>query len=43
MVDALRAEQRPDGAFASNEALQKEDDPLLSTGFAIQALTAALS
>ena len=43
MVGALTTEQRPDGSFASTEALQKEDDPLLATGFAIQALSAALA
>lgn len=41
LVDAICAEQREDGSFANPNRLQKEDDPLLATGFAITALAAA--
>ena len=42
LVDAIRAEQREDGSFANPSPLQKEDDPLIATGFAVVALAAAL-
>lgn len=38
---ALVAEQRADGAWANPVALQKEDDPIIATGFALRALAAA--
>jgi hypothetical protein len=38
MAAAVVAEQRPDGAWANRSALQKEDDPIIATGFALQAL-----
>jgi hypothetical protein len=41
VVDALVAEQRPDGSFANESNLQKEDDPLVATAFAVQALVHA--
>ena len=34
----LRAERRADGSWANPEPLVKEDDPLIATGFALQAL-----
>jgi hypothetical protein len=34
----LRAERRRDGSWANPEPLVKEDDPLIATGFALQAL-----
>lgn len=34
----LRSERRADGSWANPEPLVKEDDPLISTGFALQAL-----
>lgn len=34
----LAAEARPDGSWANPEPLVKEDDPLIATGFALQAL-----
>ena len=41
VVEALVAEQAPDGSFANESALQKEDDPLIATAFAVQALVHA--
>jgi len=41
VADGLRRTQRPDGAWANPENLVKEDDPLIATPFAIQALVAA--
>ena len=41
VTDALVAEQNPDGSFANESNLQKEDDPLVATAFAIQALVHA--
>jgi hypothetical protein len=43
MVAAIRAEQAADGSFTSDEALQKEDDPLIATAFAVSALADALA
>ena len=40
MSAAVRSEQRSDGSWKSDEVLQKEDDPLISTAFALQALAA---
>lgn len=34
----LRAEQRGDGSWSNPEPLVKEDDPLIATGFALQAI-----
>ena len=36
----LVAEQRPDGSFVGTSPLQKEDDPIVATSFAVQALAA---
>lgn len=41
VVQALVAEQATDGSFANESNLQKEDDPLIATSFAIQALVHA--
>jgi len=41
VVEALVAEQAPDGSFRNESNLQKEDDPLVATAFAVQALVAA--
>lgn len=43
MADAVLAEQLADGRWQNEVALQKEDEPLVATTFAVQALTAALS
>jgi hypothetical protein len=40
MSSVVRSEQRTDGSWKSNEVLQKEDDPLISTAFALQTLAA---
>jgi len=40
---AIVAEQHPDGSFRGTNGLQKEDDPIIATSFAVQALAAALS
>ena len=42
MVAAVLADQRSGGFWQSLDVLQKEDDPLISTAFALQALAAAL-
>ncbi len=41
MIDAVLADQRPDGSWKNAELLQKEDDPIIATGFAIAALAVA--
>jgi len=38
LVDAVLAEQAEDGSWRNESPLQKEDDPLVATGFAVQAL-----
>ena len=38
----LRENQRPDGSWRNESPLQKEDEPLVATPFALQALVAAL-
>ena len=43
LVDAVLAEQRDDGSWANPSDLQKEDDPLLATSFALMALRAAMA
>lgn len=43
LVRRLAAEQQPDGSFRGTNGLQKEDDPIVATGFAVQALSATLS
>jgi hypothetical protein len=40
---AIVAEQHQDGGFRGTNRLQKEDDPIIATSFAVQALAAALS
>jgi hypothetical protein len=40
MSTVIRSEQRSDGSWKNNAVLQKEDDPLISTAFALQALAA---
>lgn len=42
LVAAVLADQAEDGAWRSTELLQKEDDPLVSTAFALQALAASM-
>jgi hypothetical protein len=42
MVKAVLAEQLAGGSWRSEHMLQKEDDPLIATTFALQALTGAL-
>ncbi len=42
MVQAVLTDQEPDRAWRSTETLQKEDDPIVSTAFALQALAASL-
>lgn len=41
MMDVLFREQRGDGSWKNDLSAQKEDDPLISTGFALQALSIA--
>ena len=43
LVMAIVAEQHQDGSFRATNGLQKEDDPIIATAFAVQALAAALS
>ena len=43
LTAAIVAEQREDGSVRNENALQKEDDPIIGTGFAVQALAAALA
>lgn len=42
LAKAILAEQLVDGSFMSDLALQKEDDPLVATAFAVQALAWAV-
>jgi len=42
MVESVVSEQHEDGSFRNANALQKENDPLIATAFAIQALANAL-
>lgn len=42
LAEAIADEQREDGSFANPSPLQKEDDPLIATAFAIGALGWAL-
>ncbi len=39
---AIVAEQHEDGSFRGTNGLQKEDDPIIATAFAVQALAVAL-
>ena len=39
---AVAAEQREDGSWHNPNPLQKEDDPIVATGFAVRALAATL-
>jgi hypothetical protein len=39
LLSAVRAGQRDDGSWANPSRLQKEDDPLIATAFALQALS----
>ncbi len=41
LVGAVCAEQLPDGSWRNPVPAQKEDDPLIATAFAVQALAAA--
>jgi hypothetical protein len=41
MIDAVLADQAPDGSWRNPDYLQKEDDPLIAGGFALAALAAA--
>lgn len=41
MIDAVLSDQRPDGSWQNPELLQKEDDPIVASAFAIAALAAA--
>jgi hypothetical protein len=40
LAQALLTEQHPDGHFRNPNGLQKEDDPIIATSFAAQALAA---
>ncbi len=42
LMEAVLAEQQPDGRWQSESPLQKEDDPLVATAFAVTALNHAL-
>ncbi len=41
LLEAILAEQRADGTWASESPLQKEDEPIVATGFALAALAYA--
>jgi hypothetical protein len=41
IVEAVIKEQLSDGSWVSESALQKEDEPILATGFALLALAHA--
>ncbi|MCO4743175.1 MAG: terpene cyclase/mutase family protein [Proteobacteria bacterium] len=43
LCDALREDQADDGSWANAQVLQKEDEPVIATAFAITALSAALA
>lgn len=43
LATAIAAEQREDGSIVGASGLQKEDDPIVGTAFAVQALAGALS
>ncbi|MBW2383805.1 MAG: terpene cyclase/mutase family protein [Deltaproteobacteria bacterium] len=43
LADAIVQEQEADGHFRNPNGLQKEDDPIIATGFAVQALAALRS
>jgi hypothetical protein len=43
LFTALELEQAPDGSFRNESALQKEDDPIVATGFALRAAAFALA
>ena len=42
LLQAVTSEQRADGSWQNPNALQKEDDPLIATAFALLALGSAL-
>lgn len=42
LVEAVLAEQRADGTWSNDAPEQKEDDPVIATGFALEALAAAI-
>ncbi len=41
LAEAIESEQRADGSFVGTNGLQKEDDPIVGTAFAAQALAFA--
>jgi hypothetical protein len=43
LTERLRATQRPDGSWANEVSLMKEDDPLIATSLSLIALAAALN
>lgn len=43
LIDAILAEQKPDGSWQNELTAQKEDDPVVATGFALSALAASLA
>lgn len=43
LIETIASEQRDDGSFVGTNGLQKEDDPIIGTSFAVQALAAALA
>lgn len=43
LVEAVLADQQPDGAWRNPVALQREDDPLLATTFALAAISGVLN
>ncbi len=42
LATAIGAEQNDDGSWRNESNLQKEDDPMVATGFAVRALSACL-
>jgi hypothetical protein len=43
LAETIVTEQEADGSFRGKSGLQKEDDPIVGTAFAVQALAAALT
>ena len=43
LVEAVRTEQQADGRWQNPSPLQKEDDPLIATAFAVRALSRSLA
>jgi hypothetical protein len=42
LIEAIAAEQGSDGSWQNESSLQKEDEPIIATAFAVDALTSCL-